>query len=246
MKKRALLIMFIVISFSVVLATSSLTVLKPAGKTRVALTADGGGSATWNPEAPAVYTGSFSARLDTGEDPDEDGFAGGAGIMVGPESIRFSTFNSSTITFWMYAYSCADRTPYVDFVLDNGRTLEGTLSVPVNPADTVTSEIGQTYPSANLWVQMQPADGWYSSFALNDPLIPNSFASPQPLSAWQATFPGARVIQVKIQYGYGNQGPDAECIVFVDNARIKSRVIHIEPETFAGTVVPSTGKPFNP
>ncbi len=255
MKSRVWVFVFLLALMSIVIATSSLILLHPIGKERVALTADGGGIATWNPEAPAFYTGSYSARLDTGADTDEDGFAGGAGIMVGPENMKLSLLTPEAISYWMYAYSCSGRTPYVDLVLDNGRTMEGTSSVPIDqlgieldddPADTVTSELEQGYPSANLWVNMKPSDGWYSSFAANDDLIPDEFAAPQTMAVWQAKFPDAKVIQYKVQYGYGNQGPDADCTVFVDALKVKSRTINIEPETFAAIATPSTGKPFNP
>ena len=228
-----------------VIAVSALQKLTPSGRDRVALTADGGGTATWNPEGPAVFDGSFSARLDTADEA-EDGSAGGAGIMIGPTNIRLSALDVDDVKFWMYAFSCADTTPYVDFVLDNGVTMEGTLSVPVNGGETVTSEVDQGYPSANLWIQMQPVDGWYSSYAGVNPAIPADFApaTPKALADWQAEFPNAKIIQVKIQYGYGNQGADEDCTVFVDKVRVRNRLIKIEPETFAATVAPSTGKPF--
>lgn len=238
-------LVFLLVPVSVI-AVSALQKLNPSGRERVALTADGGGTATWNPEGPAVFDGSFSARLDTADVADGEGNAGGAGIMIGPTRIHLSALDVDDVRFWMYAYSCADRTPYVDFVLDNGRTMEGISSVPVNVGETVESEVDQGYPSANLWIQMMPSDAWYSSFAVPDPLIPDTFApeTPKTLADWQALFPDARVIQVKIQYGYGNQGADADCTVFVDKVHVRSRLIKIEPETFAGTAVPSTGKPF--
>ncbi len=233
-------LIFLLVPVSVI-AVSALQKLSPSGRARVALTADGGGTATWNPEGPAVFDGSFSARLDSTAE------AGGAGVMIGPERIRLSTLDVDDINFWMYAFSCASSAPYapyVDFVLDNGRTMEGTSSTPANIGETVTSEVDQGYPSANLWIQMSPVDAWYSSYAVPDPLIPDTFAlaTPKTLADWQALFPDAKIIQVKIQYGYGN--PNADCTVFVDNARIRNRLIKIEPETFAGTAAPSTGKPF--
>ncbi len=235
--------------------------LRPTGRVRVSLTSDGGGKAQWNPEFPAVFDGSYSARLDSTDT------GGGAGIMIGPlQAIPLSQLTATSVTFWAYIFGCTVNpfspdllTPYVEFVLNNGITMESSYQQPVSestagvllkdsPAATADSEKDRGYASSELWTLMRPrttgpGPGWHSSMAVADPRIPDSFASDQLFSTWQSTFPTAKVVSIKIQYGYGNYA----CTAFVDNVTVRTvfgfaTTFLIEPETASSE--PSSGKPF--
>jgi hypothetical protein len=213
--------------FAFVLAAYAQTfVLSPHGPVQVALYSVGGGSATWYPVEPRVYDGSYSVELYTGTTPYQDGGA----ILIGPLDIKLKYFNYSMIhhwiTFWTYHRNSADG-PYVNIVLDNGRTMEGIGSTTVS--GTVKTETGQGYPSADLWIQMKPLDEWYTSFT-TDPLLKGlgNITNPVSIAAWQKAFPSANVIQIQIIYGiWGSTGQK----IYIDDACINGMIVKLEPQT---------------
>lgn len=240
MKKKALLaavFIITVVSATVFGVYAGLPpfLLHPTGRIRVALRSYGGGTATWFPTEPRVYDGSFSARLSTG------GAAGdGGAIMIGPMGLPLSTFTDSRITFWAYHYNDAggyDQThqPYINLVLDNGRVVEGLTSRPVSPTATVKSEQTQGFPSADLWIQMKPDGGWYTSFPADPVHVAAgtsicTLTSACKLTFWQSSFPAARVIQIEIVYGLWDTSGQ---VIYIDNVSLLGMPVPIEPETIA-------------
>jgi hypothetical protein len=238
MKKKAVLLAALMLALVSTAAFAYAIVapplLHPAGRIRVALRSYGSGTATWFATEPRVYDGSFSARLYA---PVGDG----GGIMIGPLGWPLSMFADSRITFWAYHYNDAggyDPThqPYINLVLDNGRVMEGLTSRPVSPTATVTSELTQTYPSADLWVQMMPYGGWYTSFT-TDPVHVHAgtsgckLTSTCTMAVWQSAFPTARVIQIEIVYGMWGDGYGQ--VIYIDNVSILGMIVPIEPETIS-------------
>jgi hypothetical protein len=249
MKKKAVLaavlMLIVVCTVAFVAYADPSFVLHPAGRIRVALRSYGSGTATWFATAPLVYDGSFSARLSTGGPA--PAATDGGGIMIGPLGWPLVMFTDSRITFWAYHWSDAGgydqlHQPYIDIVLDNGRVMEGVTSVPVScttvpcPAPLPDSFTNHPYPS-NLWVQMKPYGGYYTSFP-TDPVHVAAgtnlcvFGSACTMASWQHAFPTARVIQIEIIYGQwgGLAGP---MTIYIDNVSILGVVVPIEPETIS-------------
>ena len=245
MKKKALLaavIMLTIASTAFVAYAGSSILLRPTGRIRVALVSRGGGYAIWQPKAPRVFEGSFSAELNSGSTP---GGSDGGAIYIGPLSWPLSMFTPASITYWVYhvgpAVSTPDQdSPYVNLVLDNGLTIEGVGALPHPSGFTYQSVQG--YPSANWWVQMHPEDLFYSSFAttpggppVTDPRLTGPVATcdihtPCPLATWKAAFPTAQVIQVQILFGLWTETGQTVC---VDGVNILGLGVPIEPETIA-------------
>jgi hypothetical protein len=249
MKKKAalaaVLIVMVVCTVAFVAYADTPFVLHPTGRIRVALRSYGGGSATWYPTEPRVYDGSFSARLNTGTSSDTDGGA----IFIGPLSLPLAYFTDARITFWAYHLNDAGAHPYINIVLDNGRTMEGIGSTPVVAGATVNCESGNLYgsvckgyPAADWWIQMKPSGGWYTSWASSgDPVLAPVAActsgSPCTMAFWQSKFPTAKVIQIQIIYGlWTNTGQT----IYIDDVTIPaappfglttSMTVPIEPET---------------
>jgi hypothetical protein len=239
------LILTVVSAFALVAYADPL-VLRPVGRIRVSLegskgSGNGSFKATWNPFVQ-VWDGSFSAELGFTSDP-----AGGdefAAVIISPLSIPLSTLKTlgaGGITFWVYHYDNVNMHPIVDMILDNGRWMEGVGSVTVAAGATINSETGQGYPSADWWIQMKPVDGWFSSFAAADPAIPdgwNSAGAAATLAQWSTQFPTARIVQLRISYGFCGMFAAAVCnpvasdagLVYLDTVVFVGRAIPIEPE----------------
>jgi hypothetical protein len=239
MKKKAILaavfMLTLVSTALVAYAIAPPFLLRPTGRIRVALESYGHtGSATWMASEPHVYDGSFSAALYSGDDSDS-----GSKILIGPLSTPLSSFTDARMTFWAYFYSSetgGHARPFINIVLDNGRWIEGESSTPVSGA-TIKNEEDQGYWSADLWVQMKPSAGWYTSYG-TDPVLAGAHVdtctlmNPCQLSTWQAAFPTARVIQIQIEYGSQATTGQGK-LVFIDNAVIIGTLVPIEPETIA-------------
>jgi len=241
MKKKAalaaVLILTTVCTVAFVAYADTPFLLHPAGRIRVALRSYGSGTATWFATAPLVYDGSFSAKLYTAGTASD-----GGGIMIGPLGWPLSMFTDSRITFWAYHWSDAggyDQThqPYIDIVLDNGRVMEGLTSKPVYvPTTSVNSLDNQGYPSADLWVQMMPSGGYYTSFP-TDPVHVAAgpkvcvFGSTCTMAFWQHAFPTAKVVQIEIIYGQWSTG--GAMSICIDDASILGVLVPIEPETIS-------------
>ena len=239
MKKKAVLaavIMLTIASTAFVAYAGSSLLLRPIGRIRVALRSINGGSAKWFPTEPRVYDGSFSAALYTGGTANVDG----GEILIGPLSWPLSMFTDARITFWAYHRNDPSAHPYINIILDNGRVLEGLTSTPVSAGATVISETGQGYPSADIWIQMKPYGGWYTSFPADPVHVAAgtsacTLTSTCPLAFWQSKFPTARVIQVEIVYGIwalGINGGTGQYI-YIDNVLLLGMGVPIEPETIA-------------
>jgi hypothetical protein len=234
----AVLLLTVVCTVAFVAYADPWWTIHPSGRIRVALRSYGSGSATWFATEPLVYDGSFSARLHT-----EGAATDAGGIMIGPLNWPLSMFTDRGITFWAYHINDAGdydplHQPYINIVLDNGRVMEGVSSRPVSPYVTVHSLNTQGYPSADLWVQMMPYGGWYTSFT-GDPVHVNAGTSactlaPGPtctMAFWQHAFPGARVVQIEIIYGLWSTG--GALSICIDNVSILGAVVPIEPETIS-------------
>jgi hypothetical protein len=224
--------------------TTTTFTLAPKGSIRVSLRSMGEGAALWWPKEPQVYDGSFSVLLYTGPLSSPSDASGGA-IYIGPLSIPLGSFSSSSppsssfpaskwITFWTYHYNDAGAQPYVNIVLDNGRTMEGFGSTTVVSGATIHSQTGQGYPSADLWIQMKPTDAWYTSYT-SDPLLiskhlVNCGSGNCTMATWQAAFPTAKVVQIQIFYGVWT---NVNQVIFIDDVSIRGMAIAIEPEEIA-------------
>jgi hypothetical protein len=247
MKKKALwaaILVLTAVSATVTAYAGVTFFLTPRGRVRVALRSFGDGYARWEPNAPRVFDGSFSVRLNSGTN---SGGADGGGIYIGPLSIPLRSLTAARITYWVYHMSTAGATPdqnspYVNLVLDNGLTLEGVESTP---STGFIYQGTQGFPSADIWVQMSPQDKWYSSFAvpLGDPppietrlkgtAVANcDIHTPCPLATWLSVFTTARVIQVQIFFGKWTEVGQSVC---VDQVTILGMLVQIEPETIGLT-----------
>jgi hypothetical protein len=209
--------------------------LAPHGSVRVALRSIGAGSATWYANAPIVYDGSFSARLDTGTTIDD-----AAAIYIGPFDMPLSGFSPSGITFWAFHWNDIIMQPYVNLVLDNGRIMEGVTST--NVTGPMNSFTGQGYPSADLWVQMKPTNQFYTSFPTDPVLIAagldtHGLSNPANMTTWQKAFPKAEVIQIQIIYGRWDPAvvTNLPLTIYIDNVRIGGRLFGLEPETISSS-----------
>lgn len=226
-------------------ATGALTVedkLQPGSKTRFALEASSGAEARWN-SFVQVYRGTFSPQL-TGSDGDT------GKINIGPLNLPLSGLSESGITFWAYFETNDGSVPRVDFVLDNGRRMEGyrnTSPVTGTKAEIV-DEADLGYTAVSLWTQMKVQDcpfagsecGFYSSNAGVDPLLPASFgiSTPKNLAEWSAQFPGARIVQMRIAYGDDAPAvPGVDDTIYIDSLKMRGRTYDLEP------TVASTGNP---
>lgn len=253
MKKKAVwatvLILTVVSAFALVAYADPAQMLRPVGRIRVSLEDNSysgtipAGRATWNPFIQ-VWDGSFSAELNFG--PHDDDFGA---VVISPLNIPLSTLKTlgtGGITFWAYFYDLKKMTPIVDMVLDNGRVMEGVSSVPVT--GTVDCESGtgcKQYPTSDLWIQMKPYNGWTSSYSgVAGSGIPAGWGltNAKTLLDWYTLFPTARVVQLRISYGfcgkfggaglYGNQcNPGDTGQVFIDNVIFVGRPIPLEPES---------------
>jgi hypothetical protein len=240
-------VLLIALAMLIVFSTSALIVhstsdpaflLSPQGTVRVALQVVGSststGSATWNAIAPRVFDGAFSAKLVIGGSPGD-----GGGVFIGPLSFPLSDLTNDRITFWVYHFDGVAN-PHVNIVLDNGRTLEGKDSTPVDSSITPKCESGagcQVWPSANIWVQMMPTDSFTTSFP-SDPVLTAACASPPcNLATWIAGLPGTNVIQIQITFT--DAAPPKGTTVFIDDVDIfpngSSIVVPIEPETVSSS-----------
>lgn len=235
--------LIVTLAFTFVFVASADTpTLAPHGRVRVALRSFGNGYARWEANAPRVFDGSFSVRLNSGSASGSDG----GGIYIGPLGIPLRSFTAARITYMVYHMSTERATPdqnspYVNLVLDNGLTLEGVESTP---STGFLYQGDQGYPSASIWVQMSPQDKFYSSFAttpggpppvdprLTGPLATCDIHAPCPLATWQAVFTTAKVIQVQIRFGLWTEVGQDIC---VDKVVILGMLVQIEPETIGPT-----------
>ena len=89
---------------------------------------------------------------------------------------------------------------------------------------------------------MKPVDGWYSSFAAADPAIPNGWNSAgtaATLAQWSTQFPTARIVQLRISYGFCGMFAAAVCnpatsdsgLAYLDTVIFVGRAIPLEPES---------------
>ena len=215
--------------------------LRPVGRVRVSLE----GNARWNGFVQ-VHDGSFSAELFTDAD-------NSAAVIVSPLSIPLAGLRASDITFWAYHYSTTNVYPMIDFILDNGRRMEGSAfdaKASTEPVSgTVYCEDGsganppQTclgFPTADIWIRMKAKDAFYSSYAAGtptpDPLIPASFGinTPKTIAQWAAQFPGAKIVQMMIAYrAPSSPSPIVDIEVYIDDITIRGRLIPVEPESTA-------------
>jgi hypothetical protein len=218
--------------------------LAPKGPVRVALHAEGSGSASWYAVAPRVFDGSFSAELYSGmpgpfaSNPATGGTISGARMLIGPLSIPLTSLTPNGIKFWVYHLTQIIRQPRVILVLDNGREIIGNPATTLDPnAKLICETVGlgcQGYPSADIWVQMVPVDKWYNALASKDPLLSPlkdcySLDHSCALAYWQKAFPDARVIQVQIVAGFDYTIQT----VFIDDVMIGDTIVLVEPETIA-------------
>jgi hypothetical protein len=181
-----------------------------------------------------VYDGSFSVQLNTGT-------AGGGGeILIGPLAYPLKYFQDTgvrKIAFWTYHRSAYDPTaqPYINIVLDNGRIMEGLTSTTVQTGATILSE-ARGYPGADIWIQMMPYGGWYTSFPADQVHVDAGtnvciLTSTCTMAFWQTAFPTARVIQIEIVYGSWPAGSDQ--FINIDNVSLVGMAVQIEPEVIA-------------
>jgi hypothetical protein len=251
MKKKALLAA-VLATFCLLIVVSALAInayadptllLHPTGRIRVALRSYGNGYAQWWPKEPQVFDGSFSVEIYTGS----SGTAGGI-IYIGPLSWALSMFTDDRITFWTYHLDDG-ASPYVNIVLDNGRTMEGIGSWPVVPGTVINTQTGLGFPTSDLWVQMRPAGGvdghhtWYTSTGIGtDPLLVSkgldtcTSSSPCTMAQWQKAFPTAKVIQIQILYGLWSSNNQH---IFIDNVSILGVPVPLEPEDICATAAVS-------
>jgi hypothetical protein len=208
--------------------------LTPRGRIRVALRSIGSGTATWQAVAPRVYDGSFSAQLYT------TGASDGGEILIGPLGWPLSYFQDAKITFWTYHRGVLpiDPTaqPYINIVLDNGRVMEGLTSTTVKGGAILSEARG--YPGADIWIQMMPSGGWYTSFGTDDsvlsPVSTCLLASTCKMADWQKAFPTAKVIQIEIVYGNWILTTGGQYIN-IDNVSLLGAIVPIEPEVIAAS-----------
>lgn len=243
MKKKALwAAVLILTAISAIAVTayagSAVSVIAPRGRIRVALRSIGDGTATWHALAPRVYDGSFSAQLQGTAN------AGGGEILIGPMSMPLSYFQDTgvrKIAFWTYHRGDLpiDPTaqPYIDIVLDNGRVMEGLTSTTVQTGATILSE-ARGYPGADIWIQMMPYGGWYTSFP-TDPVHVAAgtnvciLTSTCTMAFWQKAFPTAKVIQIEIVYGGWTLTTDQ--YINIDDVSLGGMIVLVEPEVIAAS-----------
>jgi hypothetical protein len=221
-----------------VVAVGTSQKLRPVGRIRVSLE----GTARWNGFVQ-VHDGSFSAEL----------FADGthsASVIVSPLNIYLRTLRASDVVFWAYYYSTIEVYPMIDFVLDNGRRMEGSAfsakssTTPVS--GTVTCEDGSSatpsqtclgYPTADIWIKMKAQDAWYSSYAGIDTAIPTEFGidTPKTIAQWAALpgFGDARIVQMMIAYRAPSSPSIVDIEVYIDDITIRGMLIRVEPESTA-------------
>ena len=239
MRKKALWAAVLILTAISAIAVTAYAVLPvpviaPKGRIRVALRSLGDGTATWHAVAPRVYDGSFSVQLQ--------GTTGGGGgeILIGPMAMPLSYFQDAKITFWTYHRgdpNDAIHQPYINIVLDNGRIMEGLTSTKVQTGATIKSET-QGYPSADIWIQMMPYGGWYTSFT-SDPVHVDAGTSVCTLTStcnmafWQSKFPTAKVIQIEIVYGGWTLTADQ--YINIDNVSLGGLIVLVEPEVIAAS-----------
>jgi hypothetical protein len=213
--------------------------LRPVGRIRISLE----GAARWNGFVQ-VHDGSFSAELYA------DATHSGA-VIVSPLNMPLKNLKASDITFWAYYYSTTNVYPQIDFILDNGRRMEGSAfnatssTTPVS--GTVYCEDGSgatptqtclNFPTADIWIQMKARDAWYSSYAGIDPLIPAAYGiggvhgGDHTIAEWAALpgFENAKIVQMMIAYRAPVAGPNV-IEVYIDDITLRGLVIHVEPET---------------
>jgi hypothetical protein len=219
----------------IVVATGA--VLRPVGRVRVSLE----GTAKWNGFVQ-VHDGSFSAELFTDA-------SNTAKVHVSPLSIPLAGLRASDITFWAYHYSTTNVYPMIDFILDNGRRMEGSAfdakasTEPVSGTVSCEDGSGATpaqaclgYPTADIWIRMKAKDAFYSEKAGTDPLIPSSFgiSTPKTIAQWATQFPGAKIVQMEIAYrAPSSPSPIVDIEVYIDDINIRGRLIPVEPESTA-------------
>jgi hypothetical protein len=236
----------------VVLASSTMLVvainyynsqrLRPVGRIRISLE----GKARWNGFVQ-VHDGSFSAELYA------DATHSGA-VIVSPINMPLKNLKASDITFWAYFYSTTQVYPMIDFILDNGRRMEGSAfnatssTTPVSGTvqyceDGSSASPAQTclnFPTADIWIQMKARDAWYSSYALTDPLIPDEYdigaasGGDHTIAQWAALpgFGDAKIVQMEIAYrAPSSPSPITNIEVYIDDITIRGLVIRVEPET---------------
>jgi hypothetical protein len=244
-------ILILTVALTSVLAAYSFAggqfVLAPKGPLRVALHAEGSGSASWYAVAPRVFDGSFSAELYSGmpgpfaSNPAAGGTVSGARMLIGPLSIPLTSLTPNGIKFWVYHLTSIIRQPRVILVLDNGREIIGNPATTLDPSAKLICETGfacQGYASADIWVQMVPVDKWYNALASKDPVqspVKDCYSLDHscPLAAWQKAFPDARVIQVQVIVGFDYTIQT----VYVDDVMIGDTIVLVEPETIAAADV---------
>jgi hypothetical protein len=223
--------------------------VNPRGPVRIALEGDG---ARWN-SFVQIFDGSFSAQLTA------SGTGDASKVDLSPLNIPLARLTEAGITFWAYFEHTNDFVPRVDFVLDNGRRLEGyrnTAPSALLPADKAPGDYGigcestdngdgdcQGYASSDLWTLMAVTPcpvagtecGFYSSVAVADPLIDDDWIlagaeGPQNIAAWVADPDFASAKVVQMRIAYGDDNGAADTM-YVDDVRIGGRFIKIEPES---------------
>ena len=243
-------VLWVAVIILLVLSTSALVVsvvpppflLHPEGPTRVSLLHIGTtGEATWFPGE--VYDGSFSARLYSGATASDGGL-----VMIGPLNFPLSDLTDDRITFWVYHLdekSPVTIHPYVNIVLDNDRVIEGVTSTSVD-GSTVLCESGSGclgYTAAEIWKQMKPSGGWYTSVdtSVDTVLAPVSsctLSTPCDLSKWITAFPTSKVIQIQIDFGFFGESGFKQT-VYIDDVTISpgdlTIIVLIEPETISSS-----------
>jgi hypothetical protein len=238
MKKNALwaaVLILTAISAIAVTAYAGSAVIAPKGRIRVALRSLDDGTATWHALAPRVYDGSFSVQLKATMG------GGGGEILIGPMAMPLSYFQDAKITFWTYHRgdpNDAIHQPYINIVLDNGRIMEGLTSTKVQPSAAILSE-ARGYPGADIWIQMMPYGGWYTSFWATDPVHAAvgtnvcKLDSTCNMAFWQSKFPTAKVIQIEIVYGGWTLTADQT--INIDNVSLGGLIVLVEPEVIAAS-----------
>jgi hypothetical protein len=180
-----------------------------------------------------VYDGSFSAKLESGTTLSDGGL-----VMIGPLNYPLIMFTDARITFWAYHLTSSTARAYVNLVMDNDRVIEGVTSVSVSGAAVQCENTGGGclgFTSSDIWIQMKPSGGWYTS-VVGDPVLAPvaacTLATPCTLAFWQSKFLTTKVIQVQIDFGFDHAAPPSDTI-YIDNVAILNVPAPIEPEVIA-------------
>ncbi len=257
-------IVFLSVSFVAIYAPS--LKLNPAGPVRVSLSSGGTGKASWN-NFIQVLDGSFAAQLDAGTgagdsasvtmSPVHVGLSSLAGLGTG--SIVFWAYYQNNRLVTPTVDMVLDNGRRME---GDGRFIDASLPVSGTvkcATDDPVQGGGNTclgYETASLWIQMKPRNAWWSSFAGTDPCFtigafpgtdcPGGWTAtgnnpdinhPATLAQWSAQFPGAIVVQLRIEY-FNPAVPFPHPTVYIENVTFASFLIRIEPESASVGSVP--------